>query len=108
MTVLIDSNVWIEYLNGSERGKKAISFIEGKERVIDICLREKATHYINPIGGQELYSKEGQKIVKLDEEACKTLAPNAKIVKASLAKYSPKEHLFRHDPEKLAEALLNL
>lgn len=57
---------------------------------------------------EELYAKEGQKIVKVDEEALKTLAPKAKIVKASLAKYSPKEHLFRHDPEKLAEVLLSL
>ena len=32
--------------------------LKGKERVIDICLKEKAKHYINPIGGQELYSKE--------------------------------------------------
>ncbi len=32
--------------------------LKGKERVIEICLHEKATHYINPIGGQELYSKE--------------------------------------------------
>lgn len=55
---------------------------------------------------EDLYAKEGQMIVKVDEAECKKLAPNAKIVKASLAKYSPKEHLFRHDPEKLAEALL--
>jgi hypothetical protein len=32
--------------------------LKGKERVIDICIKEKASHYINPIGGQELYSKE--------------------------------------------------
>lgn len=29
-----------------------------KERLIDICKRENATHYINAIGGQELYSKD--------------------------------------------------
>lgn len=57
---------------------------------------------------EQLYAKEGQTIVKVDEAECKKHAPNAKIVKAGLAKYSPKEHLFRHDPEKLAEALLNL
>ena len=27
-------------------------------RVLDICRIEKATHYINPIGGMSLYSKE--------------------------------------------------
>jgi hypothetical protein len=34
------------------------SHLHGPERVIDICLKEKATHYINPIGGKDLYSKE--------------------------------------------------
>lgn len=57
---------------------------------------------------EELYAKEGQMVVKVDEIELKKLAPSAKIVKASLAKYSPKEHLLRHDPEKLAQALLNL
>lgn len=57
---------------------------------------------------EKLYAKEGQKIVKLDEEECKKLAPIAKFIKKPLAKYSPKEHLLRHDPEKLAETLLNL
>lgn len=30
----------------------------GQKRVVDICLREGATSYINPIGGQSLYDKE--------------------------------------------------
>ena len=32
------------------------SDLTGPERVIDICMREKATTYINPTGGRELYS----------------------------------------------------
>lgn len=55
---------------------------------------------------EKLYAKEGQKIVKLDGEECKKLAPNAKFIKTPLAKYSPKEHLLRHDSEKLALVLL--
>ena len=31
--------------------------LSGKTRVIDICKKENATSYINPIGGQELYDK---------------------------------------------------
>lgn len=31
--------------------------LSGKARVINICKKEKATYYINPIGGQELYDK---------------------------------------------------
>ena len=31
--------------------------LSGKERVIDICKKENSLHYINPIGGQELYEQ---------------------------------------------------
>ncbi|MBC8155715.1 MAG: WbqC family protein [Bacteroidetes bacterium] len=31
--------------------------LKAQERILDICRREGATHYINPIGGQELYDK---------------------------------------------------
>ena len=31
---------------------------KAQERILDICSQEKATHYINPIGGFELYDKE--------------------------------------------------
>jgi hypothetical protein len=34
------------------------SELKAKDRVIDICHREAADTYINPIGGMELYSKE--------------------------------------------------
>lgn len=57
---------------------------------------------------EKLYAKEGQKVVKLDEADIKKIAPGVKIVKTPLAKYSPKEHLLRHDPEKLAQTLLSL
>lgn len=32
--------------------------LKSQERVIDICLQERATDYINPIGGNSLYRKE--------------------------------------------------
>lgn len=31
--------------------------LSGQDRVLDICKKEEATEYINPIGGQKLYSK---------------------------------------------------
>lgn len=31
--------------------------LKGQDRIIDICKQEKATHYINPVGGMELYEK---------------------------------------------------
>ena len=33
------------------------TYLSGQNRVLDICINEKATTYINPIGGMELYSK---------------------------------------------------
>lgn len=32
--------------------------LKGQERILDICIKEKASHYVNPIGGLELYNKE--------------------------------------------------
>lgn len=32
--------------------------LNGQDRVLDICRKEHAKHYINPIGGQVLYSKD--------------------------------------------------
>jgi uncharacterized caspase-like protein len=32
--------------------------LTGQERVIDICRRLGATHYLNPIGGSRLYDRE--------------------------------------------------
>ncbi|OIN60783.1 WbqC family protein [Arsenicibacter rosenii] len=32
--------------------------LKAQDRILDICLQEKASHYINPIGGMELYDKD--------------------------------------------------
>lgn len=84
---------------------KALVFYLGQSGRVDFVLAN--DNSITP-EIEKLYAKEGQKIVKLDEDELKKVVPNAKIVKTPLAKYSPKEHLLRHDPEKLAKALLNL
>jgi hypothetical protein len=34
------------------------TYLQGQERLIDICKAEKADHYINPIGGMGLYDKD--------------------------------------------------
>ena len=56
----------------------------------------------------ETYKKVGQELVELDEKVCKKLFPKAKIVKAKMARYMKKEHLLRHNPEKLASIILDL
>lgn len=55
-----------------------------------------------------IYKKEKQDPVEVDEERCKKLAPNLKIIYQDLASYLPQEHLLRHDPEKLAQTILEL
>lgn len=84
---------------------EALTFYLGSSDRIDYILANENS--ITP-EIEKLYAKEGQIIVKLDEAECKKLAPNTKIAKAALAKYSPKEHLLRHDPDKLAEAILRI
>lgn len=32
--------------------------LKAQNRILDICKKEKATHYINPIGGKEIYNQE--------------------------------------------------
>ena len=39
---------------------------QGQDRVIDICLKENANGYINPIGGKGLYDKKSFKSFDLD------------------------------------------
>lgn len=56
----------------------------------------------------KVYKKDKQQPVKIDEETCRKLSPDLKIVEKPLAVYHIREHLFRHDTEKLAQALLEL
>lgn len=55
----------------------------------------------------DLYKKSGQEVVKIDEECCKRLAPNVRIIKAKMAEYLKKDHLLRHNSENLALSILN-
>jgi len=56
----------------------------------------------------KVYKKDKQQPVKVDEEACKKIAPGIKIIKKPLAVYHVRDHLFRHDPQKLAKTVLEL
>jgi hypothetical protein len=47
--------------------------LSGKTRVIDICKKENASHYINPIGGQELYNSDFFKLNSMELSFIKTL-----------------------------------
>lgn len=56
----------------------------------------------------KVYKKDRQQPVEVDLEECQKIAPQTKIVKAPLAVYHIREHLFRHDSRKLAELILKL
>lgn len=56
----------------------------------------------------KVYKKDKQQPVEVDEDACRKIAPNTKTVKENLAIYHIREHLFRHDSEKLAQTILKL
>lgn len=55
-----------------------------------------------------MYKAEGQELVKFDEKRCHSVVPKAKIIKTKLVKYLTKEHLLRHDSERLAKTILSL
>jgi len=49
--------------------------LKGQDRILDICMKENSDHYINPIGGMEIYSEElFQKAgIKLNFIQCKPI-----------------------------------
>lgn len=56
----------------------------------------------------KVYEGEGKKAVELDESACKKIAPKAKTIKGTFWEYLKDVHLLRHDPLRLASAILKL
>ncbi len=56
----------------------------------------------------EVYKKSGQNLVEIDEEKCLKIAPNVKFVRQNVSRYLKREHLLRHDPLKLASAILDI
>ena len=54
----------------------------------------------------KVYEGEGKRAVELDEEVCRRLAPKTKIIKAKLGEYIKEAHLVRHNPDRLALAIL--
>lgn len=56
----------------------------------------------------KIYKEEGQNLVEVDENAIYKMEPKLKIIKKQISIYLKKEHLLRHDPVKLAEAILTI
>jgi hypothetical protein len=57
---VIDINVYLEIktLIEPSSAKYHTKHLKAEQKIVNICIQEKATTYINPIGGTELYSKQ--------------------------------------------------
>lgn len=84
---------------------KAFAYYLDSEKTIDYLLAN--SNNLNP-EVLEVYKKVKQEPVAIDEAKCMEISPKLKIVKNPLAIYYVREHLFRHDPDKLAREVLSL
>lgn len=93
-----------DFFKATDFLKNLIRYLGDGERVDYIIAND---NHIDP-EILEIYKNKGQEPIEIEEQELKTIAPNAKIVKTPLANYMEKEHLLRHDSEKLAQAILDL
>jgi len=71
--------------------------LTGQTRILDICSREKADIYINPVGGQKLYNKQGFDRLNID----------LKFISMRPIPYIQKSHEF-HAHLSIVDALMEL
>jgi hypothetical protein len=92
-TSLIDINFYLEIDTFIEHSsaKYNTKHLKAERKIVDICIQEKATTYINPIGGAELYSKQLFKDNNIDlfflkteeiiyDQNCETFIPWLSII----------------------------
>lgn len=92
-----------DFFKASDYLKAFLSYLEDKNRINYMVANS------NDLDPEVLtiYKKQGQSVVKIDEGVCKNLSPGLKIIKPAVGAYLVREHLFRHDPEKLATVILD-
>lgn len=84
------------------------NYLKGQERVLDICKKEKADHYINSIGGKCLYNPEYFKKNKIDFNFIKPkLASYKQWNNEFIPGLSIIDVLMFNSPEKAREMLLD-
>jgi len=84
---------------------KALIYYLGDARRLDFVISNTGKFDKETV---KVYEGEGKKAVKLDEPVCKKIAPKARIIKGVFWEYLKKVHLLRHEPLKLASAILKL
>lgn len=93
-----------DFFQASDYLKAFLSYLEDKNRINYMIANSNG---LDP-EVLKIYKKQGQGVVKIDEENCKKVSPDTKIIKSSLAIYHLRDHLFRHDPASLAKLILEL
>jgi uncharacterized cofD-like protein len=91
-----------DYFKASDYIKALIFYLGDKNRLNYIVANKDGLH-------QEIvkmYKDAGQEVVKIDEKHCHEIAPKAKIIKAKVGEYLKKDHLLRHNSQKLALSIL--
>lgn len=93
-----------DYFKASDYLKSFLYYLEDNHRINYLIANT------NRLSSEILrvYKKDKQSPVKLDEGNCLKIALNLKIIKAPLAVYYIREHLLRHNSEKLAQTILEL
>lgn len=91
-----------DYFKASDYLKAFLFYLGGKKR-LNYIITNKGNLNREIV---ELYSRGGQEVVKIDENKCRDLAPNIKIIRSKLAEYLKEDHLLRHNSINLAKSIL--
>lgn len=92
-----------DFFKASDYVRALLFYLGGSSRRLNFVIANKGTFDREIV---KVYEGEGKQAVVIDEAECRKLAPNVKIIREKLGEYLKKAHLLRHDPEKLALAIL--
>lgn len=99
---LIEKEGETDYFKASDF-VKAFAFYLGDPKRIDFLIANDGKFDRQIV---RLYKGEKKQAITLDEAECKKIASKLKIIKTNLGEYIKKAHLLRHNPQKLALAIL--
>ncbi len=93
-----------DFIKASDHLKPLLRYLGESSRLNAMVVND---NHLKPTTLED-YRQEGQVPVEIDDEECLRLAPKLHIIRANLAGHTDNNHLLRHDPQKLAEVLLQL
>lgn len=99
---LIEKKGETDYFKASDF-LRALTFYLGSSERLDFLVANSSKFDKEII---KVYEGEKKREVELDESLCHKIVPKAKIIRARLGEYIKKAHLLRHNPDRLALAVL--